>query len=429
MMVAGSRMATQANSSDENPNLESYLGWLAIVLAASLPLYRPWVTLASTVILVLWLFGSGLSLRAGRLRRHRLTLAVLSFIALNLVSLLWTSDPGEGLRYVSKYRYLLLIPMVASSVRPMYRRYAVTAFELAAGASVVLSVGILVGMFRLRNAHPGNPSPTMAHIDFGLLLALAALMILARVLYSELSPGRRILWTVLALFTTFGLMVNIGNAGHLAFAGGLAVLVIHWARGRPPRMVISVGVGVVLTLVLAWFLAPKFQARVGEAHTELRNAIVDGRYDSNLGGRIAAMKVAREIFRRDPFLGTGAGGNIPAFRNALDTSFQELKPSINWYRHFHNQYAQIATELGTAGLLALAWIFWELIRMPCKHRETDAAALILATVYLLGFLGEPFFHKQITLVMFALFAGLISAEQLGESASTSEESKDLRVKG
>ena len=272
-------MATQADTSNQTSNLESYLGWLAIVLAAALPLYRPWVTLATTAIMLLWLFGGGLSLRVGRLRSHRLTLAVLLFIALNVVSLVWSSDPGAGLRYLTKYRYLLLIPMLASSVRPIYRRYAVTAFELAAGASVLLSVGILVGMFRLRDAHPGNPSPTMAHLDYGLLLALAALMILARVLYSEMSLGSKVLWTLLAALTTFGLMVNIGSAGHLAFAGGLVVLFIHWARGRPARLVIGVGTGFAMTLALVWFLFPKFQAGAHEAHTELRDAIVDQEYD------------------------------------------------------------------------------------------------------------------------------------------------------
>jgi len=414
-------MATHADTTEQESNLESNLGWLAIVLAAALPLYRPWVTLATTAILVLWLLGGGLGLRAGRLRSHRLTLATLAFIALNVVSLVWSSDPGAGLRYLTKYRYLLLIPMLASSVRPIYRRYAVTAFELATGASVVLSAGILVGIFRLRDAHPGNPSPTMAHLDYGLLLALAALMILARLLYSKMSPGHTVLWTTLAIFTICGLMVNIGSAGHAAFAGGLVVLLIHWARGRPARLIFGLGTGFVVTLVLVWFSFPKFQERVGETQTELRNAIIDQRYDSNLGGRIAAMKVAREIFSQHPLIGTGVGGNIPAFREALDTRFRELKPSIYWYRHFHNQYAQIATELGIAGLLALAWIFWELIRAPYQRRETDAGALILATVYLLGFLGEPFFHKQITLVIFALFAGLISAEQLDEGATASDE--------
>lgn len=413
-------MAPRAKSTESETNLESYLGWLAIVLAAALPLYRPWVTLATTAIMLLWLFGGGLRHRARRLGSHRLTLAVLLFIALNVVSLVWSGDPGAGLRYLTKYRYLLLIPIVASSMGPMYRRYALTAFEVAAGASVLLSVGILAGMFRLRDAHPGNPSPTMAHLDYGLLLALAALMILARLLYSKMSPGTTVFWSILAIFTIFGLMVNIGSAGHLAFAGGLVALLIHWARGRPAGLIVGGAIAFVMTLVLVWFSFPKVQTRVGETHTELRNAVVDQRYDSNLGGRIAAMQVAREIFRQHPFLGTGVGGNMPAFRETLDTRFNELRPSIYWYRHFHNQYAQVATELGIAGLLALAWIFWELIRAPYKRRETDAGALILATVFLLGFLGEPFFHKQITLVMFALFAGLISAEQLDDDATASD---------
>ena len=120
-------MATQADTTDQTSNLESYLGWLTIVLAAALPLYRPWVTLATTAIMLLWLFGGGLRHRASRLGSHRLTLAVLLFVALNVVSLVWSSDPGAGLRYLTKYRYLLLIPMLASSVRPIYRLYAVTA--------------------------------------------------------------------------------------------------------------------------------------------------------------------------------------------------------------------------------------------------------------------------------------------------------------
>jgi O-antigen ligase len=422
-------MATQAEFTENETNLESYLGWLSIVLAAALPLYRPWVTLAAAAILVLWLFGGGLSVRAGRLRSHRLTLAILFFIALNVVSLLWTSDVGAGLRYVTKYRYLLLVPMLATSVRPMYRRYGVAAFELAAGVSVILSVGILVGMLRLRDAHPGNPSPTMAHLDYGLLLALAALMILVRVFYSKMGTGQRAVWSVLAILAVFGLMVNIGRAGQLAFAGGFVVLFIHWARGRPARLAIGVGTGIVMTLVLAWFLFPKFHSHVDEARTELLHAIVDHRYDTSLGGRVAAMEVAREIVHQSPFFGTGAGGNMSAFRNALDTRFKQLKPSIYWYPHFHNQYLQVATELGVTGLLSLAWIFWELIRAPHKRRETDAAALVLATVYLLGFLGEPFFHKQITLVMFSFFAGLVSAEQLDDGSIANDENQNRDRRG
>jgi len=413
-------MATKPDTPQES-TLDATLGWLAVVLAVSLPLYRPWVTLATSAVLILWFFGRGLGFRLRRLRGHRLTLAVLFFLGLNICSLLWTSDLDLGLKYLTKYRYFLLIPVVASSVGPIYRRFAVTAFELAAGAATLLSVGILVGMFRLRDAHPGDPSPTMAHLDFGLLLALASLLILARVLYSESSTGRRVLWTGLAVLTTSGLIVNIGQAGQLAFVGGLIVLLVHWSRGRPVWLVSVVTAALALTLLLVWHAFPQFRARVDESGAELRAAVDDQLFDTVFGGRVAAMRIAREVYRDHPVLGTGVGGNIPAFRRIIDTRFEELKSPIYWYRHYHNQYAQVATELGTVGLLALAWIFWELIRVPHRRRDTDAAALILATVYLIGFLGEPFFHKQITLVMFALFAGFIAAEDL-EAAEPAKES-------
>ena len=305
--------------------------------------------------------------------------------------------------------------MIASVVRPVYRRWAVSAFEIAAGLSVVLSAGVFIGWLRFRDAHPGNPSPTMAHLDFGILLALASLLVLTRVLYSEISVGRRILWACLAGFTLFGLVINIGLGGQIAFAGGFLVLLIHWVRGRPLAIVVGATLGLALALVAIWLFVPQFRTQVAGIHAELEAAVIDQKFDSNLGGRVAAMKVAREVFQNHPLLGTGVGGNIPAFRQELDTHFQDLKPSISWYPHYHNQYAQIATELGTIGLVSLAWIFWELIRAPHRRRETDAAALVIATVYLLGFFGEPYFHKQITLVTFALLAGLISAEDLEDA--------------
>ena len=384
--------------------LDAYIGGLAVVLAASLPLYRPWVTLATTLILLLWLVGPGVRQRVARLRHHRLSLAVLTFLALNLLSLLWSDDPAEGLRYVAKYRYLLLIPVVATTIRPRYRKLAPIVFQIAAAASVLLSLAVFAGLLRVRGAYPGNPSPTMSHLDYSLVLALAALLILTRFLYETMAPSRRLLWSGLFLLTTGGLAINIGRGGHLAFIGGLLVVVVHWARGRSWRVIAGVVAALLAALLLISTLTPGFRTRVVESRHELRATLIDQRYDSNLGGRVAAMMVSWEIFRQHPVLGTGVGGNIPAFRQILDSDRVELKPAIYWYRHLHNQYLQVATELGLAGLAALAWIFWELLRGPYPNRRTHAYAMVLAAVYLLGFLGEPYLHKQVTLVMFSLFA-------------------------
>ena len=405
----------------ESSRLDTALGWLTVVLAFSLPLYRPWVTLSTSLILGFWLFAPGLGRRCAELRHHRLTLAVLVFVALNVVSLAWTSDLHAGLRYLTKYRYLLLIPILATSIRPVFRRYTVNTFLLATGVSVILSFAVLASVLQFGGAHPGNPSPTMAHLDYSLVLALAALLILTRILYGDLAAKGRLLYTAGFLFVTAGLAVNIGRSGQLAFLGGLLLLVTHWARGRSRRAVAGVLAAVIITLAVVWWASPSCQARICAGYEQMRSTFSENRYDSSFGGRVAAARVAGEIIRQHPLLGTGVGGNIAAFRDLLDTEFPELKPSIYWYRHFHNQYAQTATELGLVGLLALGWIFWELMKGRHIRREIAAAALVLGTVYLLGFIGEPYFRKQVPLVTFALIAGLISASQLDQQSRDGED--------
>jgi len=171
---------------DHGGRFDTHIAWLAVVLAFSLPLYRPWVTLSSSLIMILWLVGGALRARAGALRADRLSLSVLLFVALNLLSLIWSDDPRAGFDYLTKYRYLLLVPMIATSVGPAFRRRMVTAFSLAAGFSVVLSWGVFSGVVTLRGVFPGNPAPTMSHIDYSVLVALAALLTLNRILNEEL---------------------------------------------------------------------------------------------------------------------------------------------------------------------------------------------------------------------------------------------------
>jgi hypothetical protein len=65
----------------------------------------------------------------------------------------------------------------------------------------------------------------------------------------------------------------------------------------------------------------------------------------------------------------------------------------------------------------LAWIFWELVRGPYRSRGVQASALVIAAVYLASFVGDPFLHKQLPLLTFALFAGLTAGARLDEQAT------------
>jgi O-antigen ligase len=130
----------------------------------------------------------------------------------------------------------------------------------------------------------------------------------------------------------------------------------------------------------------------------------------NQGKRVAGIVVGLEIVRDHPILGTGIGANMPEFRRRLDTDFPEYRDAIGWFAHLHNQYLQIATELGLAGLAALLAIFAALFFGRYRHPLFRSAAIALGSAYLVGFLGDPFLQKQIPLALFALAAGVISAD-------------------
>lgn len=401
------------------------LEWLAVVLAASLPLYRPWVSLSAHLILLLWFVAPGLRDRLQRLRGHHLSLAVLAFIALNLLSLAWSAEPAAGFDYALKYRYLLLIPMLATVVPGERLSFVAGTFIVSAAASVVLSAAVATGLLRFGGAFPGNPSPTMAHLDFSLLLAIASLLALVRALYGEGGRRGRLPWAAAFLVLTAGLAINIGRGGQVGFVVGLLALLPHWSRGRT-RTQIAGAIAVLLLAALALAAtAPPAVRRVVAGLDELRAAVVEQRWETNIGGRVAALRVAGEIFVADPIFGTGVGANMAAFRHQLDTELGELKPAIYWYRHFHSQYTQLATELGIAGLGALGLVFWLLARGPYRSRATSAAALATAVTYLVAFVSEPFLQKQIPLVTFALLGGLFAAHQLDEPDA--EEAARIRA--
>lgn len=390
-------------------SVNEVVNWLVVVLAFSIPLYRAWVSLAAALILILWFFQGGLGERAGRLRRHPLTLAILAFLALNLLSLAWSSDPLEGVDYLTKYRYLLLVPAVASSLQPRFVRPALLAFLAGTALAALMMPVVILGDLHVHRTHPGNPAVTMSHLDFSMVLAVAALLVVVRLGHGGLEARQRLAWIGLLVVLFAGLLVNIGRSGQLAFVGTLPVLIPVVLRRRSGWARTAAVVVALLVIVAAYLLVPPFQERVDQAGVEIRDAVTERRVDTNQGKRLAGMVVALDIVREHPILGTGIGGNMPEFRRLLATDHPELEEAVGWFPHLHNQYLQIATELGAVGLLSLAAIFVALFAGRYRDPLMRSAAVALGCAYLLGFLGDPYLHKQLPLVLFALAAGIISS--------------------
>ena len=408
-------------------SVNDVVNWVVVVLAFSLPLYRAWVSLAAILILVMWFFQDRLRDRVARLGRHRTTVAVLVFLALNLVSLLWSADPTNGFEYWRKYLSLRLVPAIASSLKPVFARRAFIAFTGATLLSAAMMPAVILGDIHIRHIHPGNPAATMSHLDYSMVLAVAALLILVHLANSTMSPALRTSWIVGFGIVLGGLLLNIGRSGQLAFAATLGVRVPFLLRRRPWPVRGAALVVVGCALAATYVAVPRFHERVNSGVDEIYTAVVERQIVGNQGKRVAGMIVGVDIVRANPVLGTGIGGNMPEFRRLLDIDYPQFRDAVGWFPHFHNQYMQVATELGLAGLLSLLAIFVAFFTGRYRHPEFRSAAVAVGCAYLFGFLGDPFLHKQLPLVLFALCAGVISSDDEVFSVDADSESEKASV--
>ncbi len=385
------------------------LNYCVVLLALFLPIYREGVSMVAPVVIVLWIVEGGYRYKGDRMLAVGLARAVLLFILLNLVSLLWSEHPETGFFYVSKYRHLLLVPAIATAIRPRFVGPAIAAFLCGIGASLVWSYGIFFGIIHYGKGYPENAAPTMPHLEFSMFLAFASLLILNRIVCRPMDGRLRLAWIGFLVVVWVGLLINFGRSGQFAFFATLLVyLIVKLRTWRRTRLAIA-SLGVALLMLTAFLAVPLFKVRVLAAAEEISEGIIEHRYDTNQGKRIAGMIVASEVFLEHPLIGAGVADNMVEFRRLLSTKYEQLVEAIYWFPHLHNQYLQVATELGLLGILVLLNIFLQLFRVRPPDGEMRDLAVILGCVFLFGFIGDPFFHKQLPLVLFALMAGLIGA--------------------
>ena len=197
---------------------------LVPVLAFVLPVARRGVTITASLIILLWLLQGRWRERWRLIRTTPLLLAMLLFVGVSVVSLVWSSDLLGGLDYLAKYRYLLLAAVLATTIPTNRVAGVVDAFLAGSALSLVWSFGIAAGLIHFGHGYPEHPAPSMNHLDYSMFLAVAGLLALVRLAHCPGGSWRRLAWAGLALASVAGLLVNIGRSGQLAYFIALVMI-------------------------------------------------------------------------------------------------------------------------------------------------------------------------------------------------------------
>jgi O-antigen ligase len=203
------------------------------------------------------------------------------------------------------------------------------------------------------------------------VLAPLALVALARL---DRSPPPLLVVTATALLG--GLAATLSRAGAVAFVVGLAVL----AYLRGPRATVRAAAGPCAgAVVILAGLVPSMPAAApprpvaavaalgglvlvagGPGAGEALGAVAEGRISLASPDRTGALQAARQVVADHPLTGAGPG----------HTQLRSEGPdgATRFFAYAHNEYAQVAAELGLVGLALLVALLAALARLLWRSR-------------------------------------------------------------
>jgi Flp pilus assembly protein TadD/O-antigen ligase len=332
--------------------------------------------------------------------RGPLTLPILVYLLLSVVSVFWAPNPIEGTWQASVLLTMVALFAVVSLRVPAERLPGLMGLGAATGALVsCIGIAQYFGWAYADIPTVGNPSATFGYRNFAASYLVATIPIALALSLAARSAARATGWTcafaLMSLFLIYtrtrGAWLGLGCA--LVGAGCLVWCLRPGIRPLPKgRRSWILAAGVVVALVGGGFRDQMehegkfgFDERKTDAVTTLKKTFSPG--DSR--GRLTVWGHTLEMVLDSPVLGVGLGGwqyIYPAYDRG-DWITDNAAP-----QRPHNDILWILSETGLAGLAAYLWIFvtagalvWRLLRRaPQSPRALHALGVATGLAALVG---------------------------------------------
>lgn len=381
-------------------------------LAISLPL-----SIAAThVFLGLLLLVMGYDGIKKRTLTHTfLNRPILFYLSIAMASAVVSLNPARSLLHLVVLWHIPLYLIVAREVTSpvMAQRLIGLLFAVAslnAIYGIVQHVGGGLDLFQfghheriLRVGDQVRATGVFDHfMTFSGQMLLLGLLGTGLLLFSNSAKIRWILIGAVSLF--FGaIWASLTRSAWIGLAAGL--LVMGGFKGR--RMFFYLGVGLLLTVAILFFVDRGFQGRVASTATMQEYSYLE---------RIRTWQATVDMIRDHPLLGVGIGN----YRMVLD-QYRERHGSGS-HSHAHNTILQVTAENGMIGLAAYLsiWYFFfrEMIRKaratsdPFIRGLTVGAVGAIAGFHVAGLFEYNYGDSEVAVLMW-LIVGLAVAAQSG----------------
>ena len=234
----------------------------------------------------------------------------------------------------------------------------------------------------------------------------------------ELRFNRRLLLTVPLIGFFLGVMIFIGSRGPVA---ALIITLVLYGGVHFRRKIVAIPLiaYVVFLVVIAYLFVPPFQGVVASFLTHGNRMEIEDFADD----RLAMVGPTIEIVRERPLFGVGLGnwgiGLIETYvsdKSYVHFDYREMF-SRDYYYWPHNIVVEISCELGLAGIILFALLFYPVIR---RFNIQNKYNYVIVMGLMFAFTSSALEGNAIPLV-FSTISYLVDSECRESSCATGEE--------
>lgn len=384
--------------------------YAVIALAFAIPLSIAAYTALSAVLLILWIIEGNWDAKWKRIKDQPFFKAFGLFYLFLVLSLLWTANLSQGLEYLRKYYFIvLLLPILYTSIDHKRIPQIYSAFLSAMIISEILSYLIFFDLmpFKYKETWSSiDPSPFMHHTPYSIFLIFSMFLMLTRLLYENKTKIQTILYSFFILTMTANLFLNSGRTGQFALLITLVVFLnvyfrFHWLK----TLLLTTAISTVI-FTTAFFSSPNFHNRSIETYQTLHYLITHAQplKDDSTGFRFMMWQTAGAIIGEHPLLGVGIGDDRDVYDTMLSTKLLNLKEQIIGFSDFHNTFLQITVSAGLIGLGLLVWAFYTLSQNLSPNRERKTIGSVMVTLWMCFMLIGNFPAAYLTILIVLITA-------------------------
>jgi O-antigen ligase len=377
--------------------------WLLGLLAFVLPLSTSVLSVAALLILLFWLIEGNFLEKLAETLFTPPAAALLLYLALLCVGLLWTANPTEGFLALQENWKIALLPVFLTTVRHERRSFYLSCFIAGMTAAMLLTYLAWFGWVQYADVSPAHLTPKTFHVVYNPLLAFAIYLVLHEAVW-----GGRSSLTQAGLFALAGLMsINMflteGRTGQAAFFVLISFLLVQLFKKKRLQATLAVCLLVPAGGAIGYLISPVFQQRIDLALSEVSG--FQENPNTSVGLRLQFCQNSLALVRQHPCLGVGTGD----FRTAYAEINKNRSPQCVATDNPHNQYMLSAVMLGLPGLFTLLLIFAAMFWQASSEVDDRLrrARLAFPVFFLLIMLAESYLKVYQTAFFFALMAAVL----------------------